>query len=79
MLVSAVATILRVKKPLGLTLLLVTSTDPVNVIQAELLKRLRSFDQRKNLSEKELEEQEVVKDALVVSINGVAQGMQNSG
>ena len=77
--VSVAATILRVKKPLGLTLLLVSFADPVNVIQAELLKRLRSFDQRKNLSEKELEEQEVVKDALVVSINGVAQGMQNSG
>ena len=77
--VSVAATILRVEKPLGLTLLLVSFADPVNVIQAELLKRLRSFDQRKNLSEKELEEQEVVKDALVVSINGVAQGMQNSG
>lgn len=52
--------------------------DPLNVIQAELLKRLRAFDQQE-LTPKEEEEKVVLQDALVVSINGIAQGMRNSG
>jgi len=53
--------------------------DPINVIQAELLKRVRTMENQDNLSPKELEEKEVLKDALIYSINGVAQGMRNSG
>lgn len=45
--------------------------DPINVIQAELLKRLREDDK----DDQPLE----LCDALIVSINGVAQGMRNSG
>lgn len=52
--------------------------DPINVVQAELLKRLRSME-GKSLSEVELADQEILKDALVISINGIAQGMRNSG
>lgn len=54
--------------------------DPLNVIQAELLKRLRKLEKKGdevNTSEKE--ELEVLKDALAISINGIAQGMRNSG
>lgn len=53
--------------------------DPINVIQAELLKRNRAMEMRDNLSPEELEEKEILKDALIISINGVAQGMRNSG
>jgi phosphoenolpyruvate carboxylase len=54
--------------------------DPVNVIQAELLKRVREMESRQDsLSPKELEDLEILKDALVISINGIAQGMRNSG
>ena len=52
--------------------------DPLNVIQAELLKRLRTFNQRE-LTPEEEEEKEKLQDALVISINGIAQGMRNSG
>lgn len=53
--------------------------DPLNVIQAELLKRIRNMDARDDLSPAEVEEHELLKDALIVSINGIAQGMRNSG
>ena len=53
--------------------------DPINVVQAELLKRFRALEKKDNLSEKEAEEMKVVQDALVISINGIAQGMRNSG
>ena len=53
--------------------------DPVNVVQAELLKRLRGLDKRNDLGADELEQKEILKDALIVSITGVAQGMRNSG
>lgn len=53
--------------------------DPLNVIQAELLKRLRAINKKESLTEEEEEEKLVLQDALVVSINGVAQGMRNSG
>ena len=52
--------------------------DPLNVIQAELLKRLRTLNQRE-LTPEEEEEKEKLQDALVISINGIAQGMRNSG
>ena len=53
--------------------------DPVNVIQAELLKRFRAMDKRDDLSPEEQEQKEILKDALIVSINSIAQGMRNSG
>ena len=53
--------------------------DPLNVIQAELLKRLRALDDKETLSPEEETEQQVLQDALVVSISGIAQGMRNSG
>ena len=48
--------------------------DPINVVQAELLKRLRAFPDDETNEDKEL-----IQDALKVSIKGVAQGMRNSG
>lgn len=53
--------------------------DPVNVIQAELLKRFRALDRRVDLSDKQREEKETLMDALIISINGIAAGMRNSG
>jgi phosphoenolpyruvate carboxylase len=54
--------------------------DPINVVQAELLKRLRSLDKKSHeLLPEEAELKETLKDALVISITGVAEGMRNSG
>ena len=50
--------------------------DTLNVVQAELLKRLREDDKLKTLS---IEERALLKDALLITINGVANGMRNSG
>lgn len=51
--------------------------DPLNVIQAEVLKRLRisMSDDSKPLSAEAV----LLRDALLVSINGIANGMRNSG
>lgn len=49
--------------------------DPLNVLQAEIMKRLRQKDNN-NLSK---EDRMTLEDALVVSVNGIAQGMKNSG
>ncbi|KAL7561881.1 hypothetical protein ACA910_014256 [Epithemia clementina (nom. ined.)] len=55
--------------------------DPVNVIQAEILKRVRALDARdeNDLTAEELEELETLRDAVVISVNAIAQGMRNSG
>lgn len=53
--------------------------DPINVVQAELLKRVRSMDDDSKLSKEELEEKRLIQDALIVSIKGIVQGMRNSG
>lgn len=53
--------------------------DPLNVIQAELLKRLRAYESQGELTADEKEEFDTLKNALVVSINGIAQGMGKSG
>jgi phosphoenolpyruvate carboxylase len=54
--------------------------DPINIVQAELLKRLRSLDKKEgDLQPEEADLKETLKDALVVSITGVAEGMRNSG
>eukprot|EP01038_Epipyxis_sp_PR26KG_P015244 gene15244-20546_t len=51
--------------------------DPLNVIQAELLRRLRSHhDDGHKLSEEEVK---MLQDALLITINGIANGMRNSG
>ena len=53
--------------------------DPVNVIQAELLKRYRALEKKERLTAEEEELKEKLKDALILSINAIAQGMKNSG
>jgi phosphoenolpyruvate carboxylase len=53
--------------------------DPLNVIQAELLRRFRELDDRDDLTPSEEEEKETLQDAIILSINGIAQGMRNSG
>ncbi|VEU37851.1 unnamed protein product [Pseudo-nitzschia multistriata] len=54
--------------------------DPLNVIQAELLKRFRALDQREDdLTTEEEMEKQTLQDALIVSINGISSGLRNSG
>ena len=53
--------------------------DPVNVIQAELLKRYRVLLKKKDLSPEDEELKQKLMDALVLSINAIASGMKNSG
>mmetsp|Transcript_9814 Transcript_9814/g.9911 ORF Transcript_9814/g.9911 Transcript_9814/m.9911 type:complete len:939 (+) Transcript_9814:116-2932(+) len=47
--------------------------DPLNILQAELLKRLRSENQYSD------EETVVMRDALLITINGIVAGLRNSG
>jgi phosphoenolpyruvate carboxylase len=47
--------------------------DPLNIIQAEVLKRLR---ERKGMTE---EQKRLCQDTLLITINGIANGMRNSG
>jgi phosphoenolpyruvate carboxylase len=47
--------------------------DSINCVQAELLKELR------NMGDEDSEIKNIRKDALIVSINGIACGMRNSG
>lgn len=49
--------------------------DPLNVIQAELLRRLRQEGSQAVSSE----EKQKLQDALLITINGIANGMRNSG
>jgi phosphoenolpyruvate carboxylase len=50
------------------------------VVQAEVLKRARALDKKgDDLSDKERKQKETLKDALIVSITGIAEGMRNSG
>lgn len=51
--------------------------DPINVCQAELLKRIRALEKQSDEISKN--QQEHLHDALIITINGVAQGMRNSG
>lgn len=48
--------------------------DPLNLIQAEVLKRLR--DEKRPLTDKQ---RTILQDTLLITINGVANGMRNSG
>jgi phosphoenolpyruvate carboxylase len=59
--------------------------DPLNIIQAELLKRIRKmkhdgyFSNDSNINEATQDELYELSDALLITINGVAAGMRNSG
>jgi hypothetical protein len=58
--------------------------DPLNVLQAEIMKRLRvgaaALAASGKEGDKEQKETKVtLEDALIVSVNGIAQGMKNSG
>merc|ERR1711871_1861887 len=53
--------------------------DPINCIQAEVMKRYRKLSKKEKLSDKEKEQLEVLTDSLRVCISGIAQGMRNSG
>ena len=46
--------------------------DPLNILQVELLRRIRNGSQ-------EEENASILQDALKVTINGIAQGMRNTG
>ena len=48
--------------------------DPLNIIQAELLRRLRIPDNVISDADKD-----ILRDALLITINGIANGMRNSG
>ena len=53
---------------------------PVNVIQAKLLKRLCTMEIRADsLTAEEQGEKDTIKDALILSINAIAQGLHKSG
>ena len=47
--------------------------DPLSVLQAEVLRRLRTDDFETQ------DEQALLQDALVITINGIANGQKNSG
>lgn len=59
--------------------------DPLNIIQAEVMKRLRAInacianDDPKAKSQDVLATKTLLEDTLIVSINGISQGMKNSG
>jgi len=52
--------------------------DPLNVIQAELLRRMRQAAASGG-DALTAQQQAVLNDALLITINGVANGMRNSG
>lgn len=60
--------------------------DPLNVLQAEIMKRLRKDTAAIAAAaggavqtESQKEQRITLEDALIVSVNGIAQGMKNSG
>lgn len=56
--------------------------DPLNVLQAEIMKRLRKSTAEGLITPLSTEEKDIkttLEDALIVSVNGIAQGMKNSG
>jgi phosphoenolpyruvate carboxylase len=56
--------------------------DPLNIIQGEILRRMRAMNRKEttdgtgSVSE---EEKKIMRDALLITINGIANGMRNSG
>jgi phosphoenolpyruvate carboxylase len=57
--------------------------DPLNVLQAEIMKRLRKDTAAVAggavQTPAQKEQRITLEDALIVSVNGIAQGMKNSG
>jgi phosphoenolpyruvate carboxylase len=69
--------------------------DPLNILQAETMKRLRNINKKISASSSNndndilvhvnidnneiLKSKEILEDALIVTINGISQGMKNSG
>jgi phosphoenolpyruvate carboxylase len=57
--------------------------DPLNVLQAEIMKRLRKDTAAVAggvlQTDSQKEQRITLEDALIVSVNGIAQGMKNSG
>jgi phosphoenolpyruvate carboxylase len=55
--------------------------DPLNVLQAEIMKRLRhqTAPVDSQTDPQAAEQRALLEDALIVSVNGIAQGMKNSG
>jgi len=53
--------------------------DPINCVQAELLREYRNMGEDETLTPEMKEIKNVRRDALLVSIQGIAQGMRNSG
>jgi phosphoenolpyruvate carboxylase len=55
--------------------------DPLNVLQAEIMKRLRHeiAPVDSQTDPQAAEQRALLEDALIVSVNGIAQGMKNSG
>lgn len=54
--------------------------DPINCIQAEVMKRYRALEKKGDkLTKAEKVEKEILVDGLRVCISGIAQGMRNSG
>lgn len=53
--------------------------DPVNCVQAELLKRYRALEGKEKLTKDEKHQKQRLMDGLVLSINAISQGMKNSG
>lgn len=51
--------------------------DPLNVFQAEIMRRLRFAG--KVDADLDPESRQLLEDSIVVSVNGIAQGMKNSG
>jgi phosphoenolpyruvate carboxylase len=47
--------------------------DPLNYLQVEMLRRLRA------LNDPDSEEAETLRDVLVLTINGIAAGLRNTG
>ncbi len=52
--------------------------DPLNIIQAQVLKRLRKLNAIE-IDEEHKITKSLLEDTLIVSINGISQGMKNSG
>jgi phosphoenolpyruvate carboxylase len=53
--------------------------DPLNILQTEILRRLRNDEKLEANKKMSKELRHYLEDSLIVSINGIAQGMKNSG
>ena len=58
--------------------------DPINILQAEIMKRVRQIkvaeeEGKKKITAADIETKVSLEDTLIVAVNGIAQGMKNSG